>query len=171
MGNVISMRMRRNIEIQGFLGLDDIEVAQLNYWLRLSPAICALWTAVGVFYASPTVLAALAPFALLGGILNGHPFDVIYNYGLRFVAGGPRIPAYGAPRKFGCRAASVVLTLAAVSFYVGIAPVGYALGGLMVALAGVNVLTGFCVPSYTYRKLFGSKSLSVNTAAPSVETS
>jgi len=170
MGKVISMRMRKNIEIQGFLGLDEIEIAQLNYWLRFSPAICAIWTAVGVYYASPTVLAALVPFALLGGILNGHPFDAIYNNGLRFVVGGPRIPAYGAPRKFGCRVASAVLTLTALSFYVGIAPVGYFLGGLMVTLAGVNVLTGFCVPSYTYRKLFGSTVLAVNTSAPSVKT-
>lgn len=155
MGKVISLRTRRNIEAQGFLGLDDLQIAQLDGWLRFSPFVCMAWTAVGLWLASPAVIAGLVPFALLGGIMNGHPFDAIYNYGLRFVTGGPRIPPYGSPRKFGCRMASVILSLTALAFYSGLLAAGYALGGLMVGLASVNVATGFCVPSYTYGKLFG----------------
>lgn len=156
MGNVISLRTRKYIEAQGFLGLDDIEIAQLNYWLRFAPAICATWAAVGLYYGSPAILASLAPFALLGGILNGHPFDVLYNYGFRFLTGGPAIPAYGKPRRSGCLAASVVLSTTAACFYMGFDTVGYALGSLMLILPGVNVLTGFCLPSYIYGKVFGA---------------
>jgi hypothetical protein len=65
----------------------------MNYPLRLSPAICMVWTAVGTALASPTILWALAPFAALGAILPGYPFDVLYNYGLRHLLGTPRLPA------------------------------------------------------------------------------
>jgi hypothetical protein len=84
--------IRENIQAQGFCGLDDKTYAQINYPLRLSPAICMLWTAVGTALASPMILWALAPFAALGAILPGHPFDVLYNYGLRHLTGTPALP-------------------------------------------------------------------------------
>jgi hypothetical protein len=37
---------RENIQAQGFCGLDDKTCAQINYPLRLSPAICMVWAAV-----------------------------------------------------------------------------------------------------------------------------
>ncbi len=155
MGRVITLRNRRNIEAQGFLGLDDVEIARLDGWLRFSPAVCMTWTAIGVFLAAPAVLIALVPFALLGGLLKGHPFDVVYNHAIRHITRGPRIPAYGKPRRFGCLMASAVLSIAAAGFAFGVPAVGYALGSLMVLMAGVNVTTGFCIPSFTYGKLFG----------------
>ena len=63
--------VRENIEAQGFCGLDDKTCTQINYPLRLSPAICMLWAAVGTALASPTILWALAPLAALGAILPG----------------------------------------------------------------------------------------------------
>ena len=71
----VTATVRERIQAQGFCGLD----AQINYPLRLSPAICMVWVAVGTALASPTILWALAPFAALGAILPGHPFDVLYN--------------------------------------------------------------------------------------------
>lgn len=44
--------IRENIQAQGFCGLDDKTYAQINYPLRLSPAICMLWAAVGTALAS-----------------------------------------------------------------------------------------------------------------------
>ncbi len=35
--------VRENIQAQGFCGLDDKTRAQINYPLRLSPAICMVW--------------------------------------------------------------------------------------------------------------------------------
>ena len=72
---------RKRLETQGFLGLDDRSLAEINYWLRLSPAICMLWAAVGTALNSASLLWALVPFALLGAILPGHPFDVVYTTG------------------------------------------------------------------------------------------
>jgi hypothetical protein len=66
--NQISAIARARIEAQGFVGLDDQTLAQIDNWLRLSPAICMLWAAVGTALSSPTVLWSLVPFAALGGL-------------------------------------------------------------------------------------------------------
>jgi hypothetical protein len=84
--------VRENIQAQGFCGLDDKTCAHINYPLRLSPAICMIWAAVGTAFASPITLSALIPFAALGAILPGHPFDVLCNHGLRHLLGTSALP-------------------------------------------------------------------------------
>jgi hypothetical protein len=153
--------VRKRLEMQGFFGLSDTEVIQFNYWLRLAPAICLAWTAVGVYFASPVILGLLVPFALLGGLNDGHPFDVFYNRGIRYLLGQPRLPVYGRPRRFACFMASASLATTAITFALGVDVVGYALGGLMVVMMSIMVTTGFCVPSKIYGKLSGSGSVVV----------
>ena len=45
--NELSPPVRQRVEAQGFVGLDDQTIDHINYWLRLSPAICMTWVAVG----------------------------------------------------------------------------------------------------------------------------
>src|SRR5271167_3072803 len=78
----ISAPARERIQTQGFCGLSDATYAQISYPLRLSPGIMMVWVAVGTALASARVLWALVPFTAFGAILTGHPFDVLYNYGL-----------------------------------------------------------------------------------------
>lgn len=144
-----------NIQAQGFCGLDDKTCAQINYPLRLSPAICMLWAAVGTALASPTILWVLVPFAFLGAILPGHPFDVLYNHGLRRLTGAPALPRYGARRRFACAMATAMIVVAAWGFQAGMPMLGYIVGGSLVAAAFVNVVTGFCIPSFIARMFFG----------------
>ena len=108
--------------------------------------------------ASPTILAALIPFALLGGIFKGHPFDLFYTFGLRHVFKSPKLPSYGIPRRFACLMASAMIATAALGFYFGYPVIGYGMGGFMVIAAFVNVSTGFCVPSFVYGLIFGNPS-------------
>ena len=95
------------IQAQGFCGLDETSASQFNYPLRFVPAICLVWTATGTAMASPTILLALVPLAFLGAVLPGHPFDVIYNFGLRHLMNRPALPRYGFRRRVGCVAASI----------------------------------------------------------------
>ena len=88
-----STTVRERIQAQGFCGLTDASYAQINYPLRLSPAIMMLWVAVGTVLASAQILWTLVPFTALGAILTGHPFDVVYNHGLRYLMGTPRTAA------------------------------------------------------------------------------
>jgi len=151
----ISPTARRRIEAQGFIGYSDGYLADINYWLRLAPFICMIWVAVGTWMASPYALWALAPFALLGAVLSGHPFDVIYNRGIRHLIGTPALPKYGKPRRFGCGVMTVWLGIEGAAFYGGWVGTGYALGIFAVLMSLTNVTTGFCVPSFTYGRLFG----------------
>lgn len=147
--------IRERIQAQGFCGLDDKACQQLNYPLRLSPAICMVWAAVGTALASPAILWALAPLAALGAILPGHPFDIIYNYGLRHISGAPPLPRYPVRRRFACLVATIMLVATAWSFQAGMPMTGYIVGWSLVGAAFVNVSTGFCVPSFIYRLAFG----------------
>lgn len=151
----VTARARERIQAQGFCGLDDATYAQVNYPLRLSPAICMVWAVVGTALASPTILWALVPFAALGAILPGHPFDVLYNYGLRHLLGTRALPRYGVRRRFACALATIMLIAAAWGFQAGMPRVGYIVGGSLVAAAFVYVSTGFCIPSFIVRIFFG----------------
>jgi len=154
----MSATTRDRIEAQGFLGLDDRTVCQINYWLRLAPAICMVWTAVGTALQSATVLWWLVPFAALGALLPGHPFDLLYTYGFRQVVHGPALPRYPLPRRFACLLATVMLVGAAWGFQVGLPLVGQVIGWTLVAAAFVQVSTGFCIPSFIYGLVFGKPS-------------
>ncbi|MFO0706354.1 MAG: DUF4395 family protein [Nitrospira sp.] len=146
---------RRRIEAQGFLGLDDRQIGQIKFWLRLSPAICMTWTAWGTVLQSAPVLWALAPFALLGALLPGHPFDLLYTFGIRRLTGGPALPRYPLPRRFACLLATLMIVGAAWSFQSGWILAGQLFGWGLVGAALVNVTTGFCIPSFIYGLLFG----------------
>ena len=151
----ISSTARTRIEAQGFLGLDRVTLLRINYWLRLAPALCMVWIATGTLLESSTILWALAPFALLGALLPGHPFDVLYNHGIRHLTQGPPLPRYRLPRRFACMFATVLLIAAASSFQFGHRVLGLGLGWFLVGAAFVNVSTGFCIASFVYGRIFG----------------
>ena len=153
--STVTATVRERIQAQGICGLDDGTYAQIDYPLRLSPAICMVWAGVGTALASPMILWTLVPFAALGAILPGHPFDVLYNYGLRHLLGTPALPRYGARRRFACALATIMLIAAAWGFQAGMPMVGYIVGWSLVAAAFVNVSTGFCIPSFIVRIFFG----------------
>jgi hypothetical protein len=150
--------VRENIEAQGFCGLDEKVCEQINIPLRLSPAICMVWAAIGTALTSPAILWALAPFAALGAIFPAHPFDVFYNYGVRHLSGSPALPRYGARRCFACVLATAMIVLAAWGFQAGMPLLGYIVGWSLVAAAFVNVNTGFCIPSFIVRIFLGKVS-------------
>ena len=151
----MTTKMRKLVEMQGFVGFDDYIVRHLDYALRISPIICLLLTAIATATESVTLLWLLLPFAIGGAVLNNHPFDVIYNHGIRHFTAGPVIPRYPMPRRFACMLASAWITAAAFSFPYGMPLVGHILGWSLVATAAIPVVTGFCVPSYLYGLMFG----------------
>ena len=152
-----SDRSREFLEAQGFVGLSDCDIPEFSGWLRFAPAVCLTWTGVGLVFGSPALIAMLVPFALVGGLWDRHPFELVHEYGIRQITGTSRLPRYGRQRRFACLMASVVLSLTALALYLGYSVLGYSLGASMVILASINVSTGFCVPSFIYNRLFGGK--------------
>jgi len=108
--------------------------------------------------------AGLAPRPLgasalrcLGAFLPNHPFDVVYNHGLRHLLGTRPLPRSRAPRRFACAVATVWLTPTGLAFFAGATTVGYVLGAAFVLAALVPTLTDFCIPSFFYGLLFGKR--------------
>jgi hypothetical protein len=94
-------------------------------------------------------------FAALGAILPFHPFDLIYNLGIRHVTKTPVLPRNGAPRRFACAMASVWLLATGALFAADLDIAGYLLGGALVAVATLITVSHICIPSLVYRMLFG----------------
>jgi hypothetical protein len=146
----VSAVTRGRLEAQGFVGLDDHALAELGPWLRLAPGLCAAWAAVGTASGSPLVLWALVPLAALGALRQGHPFDALYNHGIRHLLGTRRLPPYRAPRRLACAVATVWFGLTGGAFFAGASVVGYILGVVFTLMAVETTLTDFCIPSFVY---------------------
>lgn len=146
---------RKRLETQGFIGLNDEVLGEVEPWLRLSPALCTILIGLGTALAFAPLLWVMVAFAGLGAIFPTHPFDLIYNYGLRYLSGTKRLPPNGAPRRFACGLAAAWLVGTALAFQVGVLWLGYVLGGLLTAVGLLVTLTHFCIPSIIYQALFG----------------
>ena len=100
MTTTLSPIIVQRLRMQGFT-VDELCLADASLGLRVAPALCAAVAAIGTATASPTILIALAGIALLGAMMPFHPFDLIYNYGIRFWLGKRRLPPNGVPRRLG----------------------------------------------------------------------
>lgn len=151
----LSPVIRSRLETQGFVGLTDTTLAEVEPWLRLSPALCTVLVGVGTVLPSPTMLWVMAAIAVMGALLPFHPFDVIYNAGIRFLVGTGPLPRNGAPRRFACGLATVWLVATALAFGSGATTLGYILGGVLTAVGALVATTHFCIPSTLYCAIFG----------------
>jgi hypothetical protein len=151
---VVSAAVRKRLEAQGFCNLDDATLSELAPWLRWSPAFCTLFMALGVAMKSPAVLWLLAATAFLGALLPFHPFDLLYNYGVRHLTGTRPLPHQGPQRRFACAIATAWLVGTGWAFNVGSEMIGYFLGVPLIFVAALVSTTHLCIPSLIYNTLF-----------------
>ena len=155
MSKTLSKTTLKRLDIQGFDSVDEKHLTEIAPWLGLTFGICAALAAVGTALASPLILLSLAPFAVLGAILPVHPFDHIYNLGIRRLTGTAKLPPRGAPNRFACGIGSIWMVGTAWLFQSGMTTAGYIVGGTLVAVATLVATTDICIPSMTYRAMFG----------------
>ena len=155
MRQTLTPRTRRLLEIQGFDAVDVLELAPVAPWLRLAFGLCGLLGGVGTLLASPTILLVLALIAALAAASPVHPFDLIYNHGIRHFTGTGPLPKRGAPTRFGCGMGAVLVLVTAWAFSAGHLVVGYALGGVLTFVVLLVSTTDICIPSLIYRSIFG----------------
>jgi hypothetical protein len=153
---MLSCRTLRRLDIQGFDTVEERELAEVAPWLRLAFGFCTVLAAVGTAVASPVILLVLAPIALLAAALPVHPFDLIYNHGIRHLTGTGPLPKRGAPSRFACGVGAVWLLVTAWAFSAGHAVLGYTLGAALTGVALLVSTTDICIPSMIYRLLFGA---------------
>ncbi len=155
MTDQLSATTRHRLDVQGFDGIPDRRLAQVAPWLRLAFALCATLAAIGTIAASTPVLGTLVVIAALAALFPVHPFDLIYNYGIRHVTGTEALPKRGAPSRFACGVGVVWLLGVIWAFEAGHHLAGYILGGLLTAVALLVSTTDICIPSMIYRAIFG----------------
>lgn len=151
----LSPVIQRRLEMRGITCSSDPEFIKLVPWLRTTFVLCGTLVGLGTGLAFTPLLWAMVPIAALGAILPVHPFDLIYNHGIRHLTGTQPLPRNGAPTRFACGLAVVWLVATALAFGTGVTWLGYLLGGLLTGVAAIVSVTHFCIPSAIYQLLFG----------------
>lgn len=143
----------RNLNMQGFACETDARIAGVEPWLRLTPSLSATWIVAGTALASPAVLLGFALTSAFGASRREHPFDRIYNQGLRRITKTAPLPANPPPRRFAMGLAAAWAATSAALFATGHRRAGRIAGGLL-GVAGATVAsTHFCFGSLLYRQL------------------
>jgi len=154
MSKTLSATTRRRLNTQGLSDIDDETLAEVAPWLRMAFGMCALLAGVGTALASPVILWVLTPVAALAALFPVHPFDLIYNYGIRFIRNTGPLPKRRAQSRFACGVGAVWLVATAWAFQSGALMVGYILGGALTGIAVLVSTTDICIPSMIYNMLF-----------------
>lgn len=144
------------LDVQGFDTVDEDLLVQVAPWLRLAFGLCAALAIVGTALASTPLLLTLAGIAFLAALSPVHPFDLIYNFGIRHLRSTPPLPGRGPPSRFACGVGALWLIVTVAAFESALTTVAYGLG---FTLAGVALLVStmdVCIPSMFFRAVFGA---------------
>jgi Domain of unknown function (DUF4395) len=158
--------MDRNLSVQGYC-LSAEESHQLRWGLRFSTALCLALAVIGLAFQSAALILALVPIGLVAGWTRRHPFDLIWNHGLRHLSGAPELPPNPTPRRHAFKLATVWLLVVGLLFAFGQATAALILGGMMIAVCGLVATTNFCVPSTLLRFWGQWRGASTPTTQPS----
>ncbi len=153
----VNPTVRSRLEAQGFCRLDDATLEKLAPWMRWTYTLGTLVTVFGVALMSPVVLWTLAAITSVGILLPFHPFDLLYNYGIRHLTHTDSLPHSGPQRRFVFVVATVWLIATGWAFYVGADIVGLALGMLLILVGALASITNFCIPSFIYNTVAGQR--------------
>lgn len=138
--------MDSNLEVQGYR-LTAEQSRDLRWGLRFPTTLCLAFVISGLLLESAVVVLALVPIGAVAGWTSRHPFDLIWNHGLRHLTGAPPLPNNPTPRRHAFKLATVWLLAVGVLFAAGQAAAALVLGGILVTICGLVTTTNFCVPS------------------------
>ena len=88
--------MRSNLTTQGYC-LTTRERRELSLALRFSTGTCLLLVATALALESPAMIFALSGVGLIAGLTARHPFDLVWNHGIRRLTGRPSAAAQPNP--------------------------------------------------------------------------
>jgi len=135
-----------NLAVQGYR-LSSQERRALGFGLQFPTALCLLLVLTGLALQSAVMMFALVPIGAVAGWTARHPFDLLWNHGLRAVFDAPPLPPNPTPRRHAFKLATVWLLAVGILFAIGQATAALVLGGVLVAVCGLVTVTHFCVPS------------------------
>ncbi len=151
---IISPWSKRQLNDQGYCELTDPELRQHRFGFRLAYAFCGGLLILGVVFKSQPILLFALGTAILGMIPPYHPVDYLYNYGIRFLIGRPKLPHRPVQGRFACAMGTAMLILINYFFYRGNFTMVYIVGAAMLTSASLVSFVDFCIPSKIYNALF-----------------
>jgi len=152
----LSAFTKNNLNKQGFGKLDEEAKARYALPLRFTPAVAITLIVIGLALQSAIWLGSMALVALSGALLpSGMLIDLVYNLGVRHLFHAPPLPPTPKPRQFSYLLSTVLLAGSALSFYYGLAVLGFILGGMVVIGGTILTTTLWCLGSWWYRLIFG----------------
>ena len=135
--------MRANLTPQGYC-LGDAGRRRLAVGLRFSTGLCLVVVALAL--QSPIMVFALSGIGVVASFAARHPFDYLWNHGVRHLVGAPVLPANPRRRRDAFKVATVWLALVGALFAAGAATAGLGLGGMLVAACALVTTTNLCLP-------------------------
>lgn len=138
--------MSSNLEVQGYC-LTAEQSRALRVGLRFPTGLCLALVLTGLVLESTVLILALVPIGAVAGWTSRHPFDLLWNHGLRHLTGAPALPPNPTPRRHAFKLATVWLLAVGALLAVGETTAALVLGGVLVAVCGLVTTTNFCVPS------------------------
>ncbi|MGC1800205.1 MAG: DUF4395 family protein [Solirubrobacterales bacterium] len=136
----------RNLAVQGYCLRSD-ESHALRWGLRFPTALCLALVVTGLVLQSAILILALVPIGAVAGWTSRHPFDLIWNRGLRHLTGAPELPPNPTPRRHAFKLGTIWLLAVGLLFTFGQATAALILGSILVSVCGVVTFTNFCIPS------------------------
>jgi hypothetical protein len=141
--------MRSNLTTQGFC-LSDDQRRELAVGLRFSTGLCLGLVIVALALESSMMIFALCGVGAIASVAAGHPFDHLWNHGMRHLVRGPALPPNPKRRRDAFKVATVWLAVVGTLLATGAATVAVVIGGLLVAACATVTATNLCLPSEAF---------------------
>ncbi|WP_340100899.1 DUF4395 domain-containing protein [Salinibaculum salinum] len=122
---------------------------------RFGQSLTALTLVAAIALQLPVFVYALAVL-LSAAVISGWRIDayaLLWRHGALRLLDPPTAREPAAPHRFARVIGAVFTTGASVALLAGLPVVGYALAGLVAALAGLAATTGFCLGCRMYRQV------------------
>jgi hypothetical protein len=150
----ISPACRKRLHVQGYETFSDKELNDYKFGIRFAYGCCITLVAFGLIFQSIPILAIAAIIAFAGAFPPYHPFDYLYNYGVRHLLGKPKLPRRTNQGRFACGIASVWLSTTIYLLYNNYTIAGNILGITLFSVGALVTTTDICIPSIVYNGIF-----------------
>jgi hypothetical protein len=138
--------MRTNLTTQGYC-LSNGERRELWLGVRFSTGLCLTLVVVALALESPVMVFILAGIGVIAGFSARHPFDHLWNHGVRHLVGGPPLPPNPTRRRHAFKLAAAGLAVVGGLLAGGATIAALVVGGLLVAACATVTATNLCLPS------------------------
>jgi hypothetical protein len=138
--------MSANLAMQGYC-LAEPERRALRVGLRLSTGVCLVLTALALMAGSPLAFLVLAAIGAVAGFSARHPFDQLWNAGVRHLFRAPPLPPSPARRRHAFKVAGAMMLVVAVLFASGAELAATIVGLALLAACTTVTATNLCIPS------------------------